>query len=194
MNRNITILSVLIIFFVIIPHEFVSGEETRENRSLREILKSISRSKNKTLKFVETKVVHSLGLKLKSSGTYFFRSPQIFEKITENPAWERVLIKKNSMSIENENGTDILYLQQHPSLRIVVDSIRSVFVGNFVSLRDTFEIKFLAHGKKWSFQLTPKQSAFEQAIQSVIFSGIRSQVSNIRINQFDGDEILISFQ
>ena len=179
---------------MIIPHEFVSGEETSENKSFRKILKSISRSKKKTLKFVETKVVHSLGLKLKSSGTYFFRSPQIFEKITEYPSWERVLIEKNSMSIENENGTDILYLQQHPSLRIVVNSIRSVFVGNLVSLRDAFEIKFLAHGEKWSFQLTPKPSDFEQAVQSVIFSGIRSHVSNIRINQFDGDEILISLQ
>ena len=97
MNRNITIISVLIILFVIIPHEFVSGEETSENKSFRKILKSISRSKKKTLKFVETKVVHSLGLKLKSSGTYFFRSPQIFEKITEYPSWERVLIEKNSL-------------------------------------------------------------------------------------------------
>jgi outer membrane lipoprotein-sorting protein len=152
--------------------------------SLMELLRSQKPGK---ATFTETKHIAILDRPVESTGELVFTPPDRLEKRSTGLNAERMVVDRETLSIERGGRKQVLSLREHPQVGVFVESIRGTLAGDRSALEKTYTLALEGDAQRWRLTLVPRDKQLAGIVRRVLISGTQAQVRRIEIEQADGD-------
>ena len=142
--------------------------------------------------FVEKKHLALLDRPVESSGELLFIPPDRLEKRTLAPKPERVLVDRETVTLERAGKTHALRLRKNPAVAVLVESIRGTLAGDLVALTRTYSVALDGNAARWRLTLRPLDPALGTLVERVEIAGREARVAAVEIFQADGDRSVMT--
>lgn len=137
--------------------------------------------------FHETKHIAILDRPLESTGELLFTPPDRLEKRSSGLNAERMVIDRETLSIERGGRRQTLALREHPQVAVFIESIRGTLAGDRTSLEKTYALALDGDAQRWRLVLRPRDPQLARLVARIAIGGAQAQVRRIEIEQADGD-------
>jgi hypothetical protein len=142
--------------------------------------------------FVEKKYLSILDRPVESSGELTFTPPDRLEKKTLLPKPERVLVDRETVTLERGGKRHQLRLRENPAVAVLVESIRGTLAGDLAALTRTYSVGLDGTPARWRLILRPLDPALGTLVERVEIAGREARVSAVEIFQADGDRSVMT--
>lgn len=153
-------------------------------------------------RFVERKFSALLKAPAESSGTLFFRAPDLLEKRTVEPQREMVRIEGNVVTYEGAAKAGPAHkgdaqkrtfaLSDAPILAALIESLRATLAGDLPALRRHYQVSTSPPSAQgWQLTLVPRDRALLDAVAKIVLRGAGSEVAMVEIVEAGGDLTLL---
>lgn len=159
-----------------------------------QLMHELALHKGGRARFVETKYLAVLDKPLVTRGEMRFQPPDRLEKRTTNPKPERMILDKDTLSIERDSRTLSINLSQQPVARAFVDSIRGTLSGDRNALEKAYLLQLSGTREQWILTLLPSDTQIASVVHRITINGSQRQVSRIEYLQADGDRTVLSIE
>jgi outer membrane lipoprotein-sorting protein len=137
--------------------------------------------------FHETKHIAILERPVESTGELLFTPPDRLEKRSTGLNAERMVVDRETLSIERGGRKQTLALRDHPQVAVFIESIRGTLAGDRNSLEKTYNLALDGDAQRWRLVLTPRDAQLARIVSRIVIAGTQAQVRRIEIEQADGD-------
>jgi hypothetical protein len=124
---------------------------------------------------------------VESTGELVFTPPDRLEKRSVGLNAERMVVDRESLSIERGGRKQTLSLRDHPQIAVFVESIRGTLAGDRASLERTYTLALDGDAQRWRLVLKPRDPQLARIVSRIIIGGMQAQVRRVEIEQADGD-------
>lgn len=139
--------------------------------------------------FQETRRFAALNAPLISRGHLVYRRPSYFEKVTDWPQPERLVVNGPWLSLsDSTDAPRVVDLRGQPELRTMVDGLRAPLAGDLALLRQQFELHATGSISAWTLELSPRGDQAARFLRSLHLAGREDWIVEIRLVQANGDE------
>ncbi|RFP81123.1 outer membrane lipoprotein carrier protein LolA [Hydrogenophaga borbori] len=141
-----------------------------------------------TVRFVERRHMAMLDAPLVSRGEMSYRAPDWLERRTLSPRPERLLLDKDTLTLERDQRRMSMPVSQRPEVEAFVASIRSTLQGDRAALERHYRVALQGQPeKRWTLTLEPLQARLRGIVTQIVISGVGVAVDRIDYSQSDGD-------
>lgn len=141
-----------------------------------------------TVRFVERRHMAMLDAPLVSRGEMSYRAPDWLERRTLSPRPERLLLDKDTLTLERDQRRMSMPVSQRPEVDAFVASIRSTLQGDRAALERHYRVALQGQPeKRWTLTLEPLQARLRGIVTQIVISGVGVAVDRIDYTQSDGD-------
>lgn len=141
-----------------------------------------------TVRFVERRHMAMLDAPLVSRGEMTYRAPDWLERRTLSPRPERLLLDKDTLTLERDQRRMSMPVSQRPEVEAFVSSIRSTLQGDRAALERHYRVALQGQPeKRWTLTLEPLQARLRGIVTQILISGSGVVVDRIDYTQSDGD-------
>lgn len=141
-----------------------------------------------TVRFVERRHMAMLDAPLVSRGEMSYRAPDWLERRTLSPRLERLLLDKDTLTLERDQRRMSMPVSQRPEVEAFVASIRSTLQGDRAALERHYRVALQGQPeKRWTLTLEPLQARLRGIVAQIVISGVGVAVDRIDYTQSDGD-------
>lgn len=141
-----------------------------------------------TVRFVERRHMAMLDAPLVSRGEMSYRAPDWLERRTLSPRPERLLLDKDTLTLERDQRRMSMPVSQRPEVEAFVASIRSTLQGDRAALERHYRVALQGQPeKRWTLTLEPLQARLRGIVTQIVISGVGVAVDRIDYTQSDGD-------
>jgi outer membrane lipoprotein-sorting protein len=137
--------------------------------------------------FHETQHIAILERPVESTGELLFTPPDRLEKRSTGLNAERMVVDRETLSIERGGRKQTLALREHPQIAVFIESIRGTLAGDRASLEKTYKLALEGDAQRWRLVLIPRDAQLARIVSRIVISGNQAQVRRIEIEQADGD-------
>jgi len=137
--------------------------------------------------FHETRHMAILERPVETTGELVFTPPDKLEKRSTGLNAERMVVDRDTLSIERGSRRQVLALRDHPQVAVFIESIRGTLAGDRASLEKTYNLALEGDARRWRLVLTPRDAQLTRIVTRIAISGAEAQVRRIEIEQADGD-------
>ena len=142
--------------------------------------------------FSEKKYLALLDRPVESSGELLFTPPDRMEKKTLLPRPERVVVDRETVTLERAGKKHTLRLRENPGVAVLVESIRGTLTGDLASLTRTYSVGLEGQPANWKLVLRPLDPAVGTLVERVEIAGVQARVTAVEIFQADGDRSVMT--
>ena len=140
------------------------------------------------VRFVERRHMAMLDAPLVSRGEMSYRAPDWLERRTLSPRPERLLLDKDTLTLERDQRRMSMPVSQRPEVEAFVASIRSTLQGDRAALERHYRVALQGQPeKRWTLTLEPLQARLRGIVTQIVISGVGVAVDRIDYSQSDGD-------
>lgn len=141
-----------------------------------------------TVRFVERRHLAMLSAPLVSRGEMTYRAPDWLERRTLSPRPERLLLDKDTLTMERDQRRMSMPISQRPEVEAFVASIRSTLRGDRAALERHYRVALQGQPeKRWTMTLEPLQARLRGIVTQIVISGVGVAVDRVDYTQSDGD-------
>ncbi len=153
------------------------------------LIATLSKNRQAEVRFEETAFSNLLTEPLKTQGILRFTPPARLEKHVTAPYDERYLVDGDTVLFERKTKgiNRTLSLQDYPALQAFVEAFRSTLANDVVTLKRFYSVTLQGEPRRWVLILRPLDTAAQELVESIRFSGEGEQVRGIEIRAPDGD-------
>ena len=145
--------------------------------------------------FTEEKTIAALTQPVRSEGWLVYRRPDHLEKTTTGPNKESLMVDGDRLSIiADDQPPRVIELDSEPSLRGLVDAVRSTLAGDLATLRRSYDVAMQGNLAAWRLILTPRNPSLKQLLRQVTVEGTGTDLGSVRIVQANGDQSLMTIR
>jgi hypothetical protein len=157
--------------------------------NVEQLIESLAKNRQAEVRFEETAFSNLLTQPVKTRGILRFTFPARLEKHTTVPHDERYLVDGDTVLFESKTkGTSrTLSLHDYPALRAFIEAFRSTLANDLTTLKRFYSVTLEGEPRRWILILRPLDTAAQELVTSIRFSGEREQVSSIEVLAPDGD-------
>lgn len=138
--------------------------------------------------FREERQFAALDQPLISTGRLTYRRPAFFEKATEWPIPERLVVDGDRLVLTAGNEPPrVVDLGSQTELRTLVDAIRGPLSGDLAALRRGFAIGTSGTAQRWTLDLAPRDPRAARLLRRAQVSGVGDLIVAVRLEQANGD-------
>lgn len=137
--------------------------------------------------FHETKHIAILERPVESTGELLFTPPDRLEKRSTGLNAERMVVERETVSLERGGRKQVLTLRDNPQVAVFVESIRGTLAGDRASLEKTYRLVLEGDAQSWRLVLTPRDPQLTRVVARIAITGAQAQVRRVEIEQADGD-------
>jgi outer membrane lipoprotein-sorting protein len=137
--------------------------------------------------FHETRHMAILERPVETTGELVFTPPDKLEKRSTGLNAERMVVDRETLSIERGARKQVLALRDHPQVAVFIESIRGTLAGDRGSLEKTYNLALEGDPQRWRLVLTPRDAQLARIVARIAIAGSQAQVRRIEIEQADGD-------
>jgi hypothetical protein len=161
--------------------------------TVEQLLAGLAKNRPQEVGFEETASSHLLTQPLKTQGILRFTPPATLEKSVTAPYKERYLVEGDKVFFESKAKriNKALSLQDYPVLRAFVEAFRSTLANDVPTLKRFYRVTLEGEPRRWTLILRPSDSAMQELVESIRFSGEGEQVKAIETLAPDGDRSLM---
>lgn len=161
------------------------------------LMHEFSRIDEATLEFTEIKKSIFLIIDTELKGTMVYRAPDFFEKVTETPYYERLVLDGDTMTLEktsnigqseNQVIKQVYSVNSHDVLNSVVEGFQSMMSGKYDELSAKYTFTFSGTRDDWQFRLEPKTQEILRHIETIDLSGRDTHILKVVTILSDGDK------
>lgn len=139
--------------------------------------------------FQETRKFAALSAPLISRGRLLYRRPDYFEKVTDWPQPERLVVDGPWLALsDSTDAPRVVDLRGQPELRAMIDGLRAPLAGDLALLREQFNLRPTGSLASWTLELTPRGDRAAHFLRSLLLTGREEWISEIRLTQANNDE------
>jgi Outer membrane lipoprotein carrier protein LolA-like len=170
-----------------------ASESEREARptgwDVEQLIENLAKNKQTEARFEETASSSLLTHPLKTQGILHFIPPAGLEKHITAPYEERYVVEGDRVSFESKTkGTkQTLSLHDYPVLRAFIEAFRSTLANDVLTLRRFYSVVLQGEPRRWVLILHPLDTAVQESVESIRFSGEQEHVRSIEILTPGGD-------
>jgi hypothetical protein len=153
------------------------------------LIESLAKNRPTEARFEETATSSLLTHPLKTQGILHFIPPAGLEKHVTAPYDERYVVEGDRVSFESKTkGTKkTLSLHDYPVLRAFIEAFRSTLANDVLTLRRFYSVVLQGEPRRWVLILHPLDTAVQESVESIRFSGEQEHVRSIEILAPGGD-------
>lgn len=141
-----------------------------------------------TVRFVERRHMAMLDAPLVSRGEMTYRAPDWLERRTLSPRPERMLLDKDTLTLERDQRRMSMPISQRPEVEAFVASIRSTLRGDRAALERHYRVALQGQPeRRWTITLEPLQARLRGIVKQITLSGNGGMLDRIDYTQSDGD-------
>lgn len=140
-----------------------------------------------TVRFVERRYLAMLDAPVVSRGEMQYRAPDWLERRTLSPRPERLLLDKDTLTLERDKRRITMPVNQRPEVEAFVASVRSTLQGDRSTLERHFRLELQNTPSRWTLSLVPRESRLQGIVKRIDISGAGGFVDRIDYTQADGD-------
>jgi hypothetical protein len=140
-----------------------------------------------TVRFVERRYLAMLDAPVVSRGEMQYRAPDWLERRTLSPRPERLLLDKDTLTLERDKRRITMPVNQRPEVEAFVASVRSTLQGDRRTLERHFQLALQNTPGRWILTLVPRESRLLGIVKRIDISGAAGFVDRIDYTQADGD-------
>lgn len=138
--------------------------------------------------FHEEKHFSILAFPLTSQGRLAYRRPAHFEKITDFPLPESLVVDGNRLTLVAGNEAPHSFvLASQPEIAALVDAVRGALAGNLALLERHYRIEARGGPAAWRLTLLPVAPELQRLLHDIAIEGAGTDIRSIRLIQADGD-------
>jgi outer membrane lipoprotein-sorting protein len=137
--------------------------------------------------FSETRHLALLDRPLESSGELTFTPPDRLEKRTTSPGTERLVVDRDTLSVERAGRTRTFALRDYPQAAALAGGIRATLAGDRAALERDYALALDGNARAWHLTLRPRAAALSAIVKRIEVSGNGPDVRRIETQQADGD-------
>ena len=153
--------------------------------ALDQVMSLFAQRRHAEASFTEQRFLSVLKQPINSSGRLLYEAPDHLEQRTLTPRPQSVVLDHGVLSMKLGNRSRTLRLADYPQLAPLIDSIRATLAGDRAQLERTFSLSFSGDAEHWQLHLTPRDP--QSVLTQIDLSGARAAVSEVRMQQRDGD-------
>jgi Outer membrane lipoprotein carrier protein LolA-like len=161
--------------------------ETNAGWGLPQLMAELGAVKSSSAHFVEHKYLHMLTEPIEDSGTLFYRAPDQLRKDTLTPQIEHLIVDRDRLTIEGQDKTQTLRLDQYPQVWAIIEAIRATLAGDREGLERYYIVRFSGDAKAWQMSLVPRDPKIERIVRSIGVSGSGAHIEHVSTEEADGD-------
>ena len=137
--------------------------------------------------FHETKRIAILDRPVETTGELVFTPPDRLEKRSTGLNAERMVVDRETVSLERNGRKQVLTLRDNPQVAVFVESIRGTLAGDRATLEKTYRLALEGDAQGWRLVLTPRDPQLTRIVARIAIGGSQAQVRRVEIEQADGD-------
>lgn len=170
------------------------GEKADWN--LETLLAALAKRPEGHARFIETRTLKVLTAPVRSSGTLYYRRPDVLEKHTLSPREEMLRVEGERVTVEDGSADSprVLFLSEQPAIQAIIESIRAPLTGNGELLRRLFHISFGGSERSWLLSLVPREARFGEWVRAVAVRGSGDKVTQVDIQERNGDTSVLRIE
>jgi outer membrane lipoprotein-sorting protein len=145
-------------------------------------------------RFVERRYLSMLKEPLQFSGTLTYIAPDRLEKNTLRPKAESMVVDRDRLTVEGDNGRQrrVLVLSDHPEIGAFVESIRATLAGDLPTLVRFYKVSLEGGPEEWQLQLEPGDEKMRGMVKSIRIDGSGRSIRGVEILEVDGDRSVMT--
>jgi outer membrane lipoprotein-sorting protein len=152
-----------------------------------QLMKLLDNPKASRATFHETKHIAILERPVEITGELRFTPPDKLERRTIGLNAERMVVDRDTLTIERGGRKETLALREHPQIAVFIESIRGTLAGDRAALEKTYTLGLEGDASAWRLILKPRDAQLARIVSRILISGRQAQVGRIEIEQADGD-------
>lgn len=139
--------------------------------------------------FQEQRKFAALSAPLLSRGHLLYRRPDYFEKVTDWPEPERLVVNGPWLALtESTDAPRVVDLRGQPEMRAMIDGLRAPLAGDLALLQEQFKLHASGSLAAWTLELTPRGDRAARFLRSLVLAGRVDWITEIRLTQANDDE------
>jgi hypothetical protein len=162
--------------------------------TIEQLMRSLAAHPGGSVRFVETRHVAVLDVPIVSTGEMTYTPPDRLEKRTLTPRPERLLLERDTLTLERDQRRMSLRLGNRPEVLAFVDSIRGMLGGHHQALERNYLMQLQGSPQRWVLTLYPKDHEIAALVQRITVAGQADQVRSIEYLQADGDRSVLEVE
>jgi len=180
----------LLIFFLLL---LMSLSAAAKEWNYIELMALLATSKETEQRYTETKQLLFLETAITSQGKLIFSPPDRLVKLVESPDPSRYEITGGTMSIIRPGEDEqIVSVDAHPLLRLFIDTLRAVLMGDFKLLEHHYSIVLSGDRDAWQLQLSPQDSQLAASVASLTITGHDGHIDQMITREQSGDQTMLT--
>jgi outer membrane lipoprotein-sorting protein len=171
-----------------------SGENADGKWDLKQLMLDLGQVKVAKARFVERRYLSMLKEPLQFSGTLTYIAPDRLEKNTLRPKAESMVVDRDRLTIEGDNGRQrrIVVLPDHPEIWAFVESIRATLAGDLSTLDRFYKVSLEGSPEEWQLLLEPSDQKMREMVKSIRIDGSGRSIRGVEILEADGDRSVMT--
>ncbi|MGH7180738.1 MAG: LolA-related protein [Nitrospiraceae bacterium] len=156
---------------------------------VEQLVESLAKNRQTDARFDETAYSNLLTQPLKTQGILHFIPPAGLEKHITAPYDERYVVEDDRVFFESKTkGTKrTLSLHDYPVLRAFIEAFRSTLANDVFTLRRFYSVVLQGEPRQWALILRPLDTAVQELVEFIRFSGELDHLRRIEILAPGGD-------
>ncbi len=155
--------------------------------SLPDLMQRFAAVKTASAHFVERKYLHMLKEPIEDSGTLFYRAPAQLRKDTLKPQYEHLIVDHDLLTIERDDKSQTLRLDDYPQIWAIIEGIRATLAGDRPALENYYRLNLEGNVDAWQLSLEPKDFKIKELIRVIRIFGSGAHIKRIDTEESDGD-------
>lgn len=156
--------------------------------TLEQLMATLSTVDRVDAHFEEQKTLAILEEPLISKGMLRYRSPGYLTKQTLEPHQESFEVDGDWVILETpEEGRRHFSLKGYPSLRALVESLRSTLAGDLKNLKRYYRPQLQGKPADWTLRLEPLDKKIADHVNAILIRGHTNQIVSIETREAGGD-------
>ncbi|MCU0762189.1 MAG: outer membrane lipoprotein carrier protein LolA [Hydrogenophaga sp.] len=159
-----------------------------------QLMSALARQPGGLASFVETRHMALLDKPLVRTGEMRYTPPDKLEMRTLTPKPERMLLERDSLTLERDQRRMRIRLGSRPEVLAFVDSVRGLLAGDIASMERSYLMQLQGPAARWVLTLHPKDAEIAGLVQRITVTGTEAQIRTIEYQQADGDRSVLAIE
>ncbi|HID48920.1 MAG TPA: hypothetical protein EYP40_04770 [Chromatiales bacterium] len=138
-------------------------------------------------RYIEQKHFDFFEAPLEQRGILRYRPPDTVIKEQQEPEFQYVEIRGDTVFIQEPSGSRRISLDRLPLLRAFVAPLRATLRGDLGTLQNHYRIEYRGSPQDWSLLLEPRDTELANYLQSIRIQGADHRIGQMEIIETNGD-------
>lgn len=153
-----------------------------------DVIESLSQQSRDVVKYEEIHEAFYLEKPLLSKGVMRFEPPDKLIKTVIEPESVIQVIEGDMVVVKWDNGkTERFSLEQHPGLKTMAYTLRSLLTGNASYFEENFKVEYSENEENWKLVLIPIDTNVKKWIKDILITGKNRTLNQFIITEVNGD-------